>query len=83
MGKAIKIISDGLFWIAESYIKPRDYVVPTKGGFASDQERLAGDLRKVGSDMRKVIERKRVEPTHKPASKGSRRATASVHVNDD
>lgn len=31
-----------------------DYVRPEKGGFSRDAERLRGDVRRVGADMRRV-----------------------------
>ena len=33
-----------------------DYVQPQRGGFARDAERLRGDVKRVGTDMRRVTE---------------------------
>lgn len=33
-----------------------DYVRPGRGGFVRDSDRLRGDVRRVGTDMRRVTE---------------------------
>jgi hypothetical protein len=43
----------GLWDIAEPFVTPREYIRPS--GFAKDRARLIGDVRQVGSDMRKAI----------------------------
>ena len=40
------------WWDVRSYVEPQ--------GFAADREKLAGDLRVVGGDMRKVVNRAEV-----------------------
>ena len=51
------MVANGYAVITDSYVNPRAYVSPTKEGFASDQNKLRGDVAMVGVDMRKAIEK--------------------------
>ena len=55
MTKIIKMVANGYAVIADSYVSPRAYALPSDSGFASDQIKLRGDVSMVGSDMRKAI----------------------------
>lgn len=57
MTKIIKMVANGYAVIADSYVTPRDYTLPSNGGFASDQFKLRGDVAMVGVDMRKAIDK--------------------------
>ena len=66
--KLIDVFADSMDLIADAYTRPREYAHPSKNGFRQDQMRLAGDVKKVGNDMRRVIA-KRDEQTHQSSSK--------------
>jgi hypothetical protein len=59
--KIFNIFSQGAEIIVDAYLDPRDYVLPSGQEFSSDRSRLNGDVKKVGNDMRRVIEKKHVE----------------------
>lgn len=66
--KLIDLFADSMDLIADAYTRPRGYAHPTKHGFHQDQMHLAGDVKKLGNDMRRVIA-KRDEQTHQSPSK--------------
>ena len=51
------MVANGCAVIADSYVNPRAYILPTSEGFASDQIKLRGDVAMVGADMRKAIDK--------------------------
>lgn len=51
--KLIKILRRGMIGIAEATVDVRNY--PELGGFQRDNDRLSGDVKKVGNDLRKAI----------------------------
>ena len=51
------MVANGCAVIADSYVNPRAYTLPTSEGFASDQIKLRGDVAMVGADMRKAIDK--------------------------
>jgi hypothetical protein len=55
MNKLLLLISNGAFSIADSFVAPREYAKPTKGGFQQDNAQLRGDVKRVGSGMATVI----------------------------
>ena len=57
MNKILKLISNGAFTVADSFIEPRDYVKPSRHGFQQDNLNLRGDVRRVGSGMNTVTVR--------------------------
>lgn len=57
MTKIIKMVANGCAIIADSYVNPRAYTLPSNEGFATDQIKLRGDVAMVGADMRKAIEK--------------------------
>lgn len=57
MTKIIKMVANGYAVIADSYVNPRAYTLPSNGGFASDQIKLRGDVAMVGADMGKAIDK--------------------------
>ena len=57
MTKIIKMVANGYAVIADSYVNPRAYTLPTRDGFASDQNNLRGDVVMVGNDMRKALDK--------------------------
>lgn len=57
MTKIIKMVANGYAIIADSYVNPRAYTLPSDAGFVSDQIKLRGDVAMVGADMRKAIEK--------------------------
>lgn len=62
MGKHLKNIFQGMSQALQFNAVARDYVVPTRNGFAQDARALRGDFIAVGNDMRKVLARD--EQTH-------------------
>jgi hypothetical protein len=50
----VKFILDGMLSIAGSNVEVRNYRSPDNG-FRRDRENLSGDVKQVGTDMRKVI----------------------------
>lgn len=57
MTKIIKMVANGYAIIADAYVNPRAYTLPSDAGFASDQIKLRGDVSMVGADMRKAIDK--------------------------
>ena len=55
--KLTKIFYDGLISIADAVVDPRTHSYPRSSGFQRDQRQLSGDVRKVGSDMKKAIDK--------------------------
>ncbi|MFZ6690255.1 hypothetical protein [Undibacterium sp. SXout20W] len=56
--KFLKFIFNGVMEIADASVDTRSYQYPRSGGFARDRARLAGDVSRVGKDLRKVINSK-------------------------
>lgn len=52
MNKVFNFIADGFINIAEAYVTHRNYVLPSHTGFLQDREKLRGDLKRVGQNMR-------------------------------
>lgn len=50
-----KYVVDGLISIADSVVATRTHRYAKSGGFDCDRRRLSGDVRAVGSDMKKAI----------------------------
>lgn len=55
--KLIQFIRNGMLAIADSNIESRNYSYPKTGGFERDRQKLSGDMRQVGKDMKKVMDR--------------------------
>lgn len=51
--KISKIVRDGAFSVADTYLRPRQYVFTA--GFSSDNEKLRGDVQRLGNDMKVAI----------------------------
>ncbi len=62
MGKHLKNILQGMNLALQLRPVARDYVMPSRNGFAQDAQALRGDFGVVGNDMRTVL--KRDEPSH-------------------
>jgi len=55
--KVIQFIKHGLLSLADPYVEPRAYIYPTNGGFQRDHDRLVGDIKAVGGQLRKTIDK--------------------------
>ena len=62
MGKHLKNILQGMGQALQLNAVARDYIVPSRDGFAQDAQALRSDFVAVGNDMRTVL--KRDEPSH-------------------
>jgi hypothetical protein len=62
MGKHLKNILQGMSLALQVRPVARDYLTPSRDGFAQDAQALRGDFVAVGNDMRTVL--KRDEPSH-------------------
>lgn len=51
----VKMILEGMLSISDPTVDACDYRRPDNNGFKRDQESLAGDVKQVGTDMRKAI----------------------------
>ena len=65
--KFIDLIADGVYLIADAYVHPRGYAIPSKRGFHQDQKNLTGDVRKLGNDMRTAIGKHDKQANQRPS----------------
>lgn len=64
MPRILVVLRHGLYAIADAYTRPREYA--RHQGFSQDQASLKGDVRRLGSDMRKVIQRREQQAYESP-----------------
>ena len=55
MKTIVRIITDGILAIADTYTSPREYSQPAQDGFLKDKENLRSDVRQVGEDLSQTI----------------------------
>ena len=53
----VKLLKSGAIVLSDSYVNPREYQRPGNDGFIRDRLTLLNDVRTVGRDMGKAIER--------------------------
>ena len=70
MALLLKLLKSGMLSIADVYTNPRGYIRPSVHDFQRDHDRLVGDVRQLGDDMRGVIARHGEQPyqssSHQP-----------------
>jgi hypothetical protein len=55
MTKFLNLIADGFISIADSYASRNEYKRPVRNGFQKDQEKLRGDVQRVGKNLTRTV----------------------------